>query len=465
MDIGLLAPQAVELEEGVIGAVMVDREGLSQVIEILSPQSFYKDSHSRIYSAALTLHKRNEPVDILTITQELKKTNELEIIGGAWYITQLTNRISSAANIEFHARIVAQKYIQREIIRISTLAINSAYQEGADVFDLLDELKSNLTKIEGGIQTNKIEKTRDIVDKTLVAINDAKNNNGVLGLSTGLKVLDEILRGIRLTNVYVIAGRPAMGKSAIMNCIAKALCIQQNAPIAIFSLEMSSEQLILRLLSDLANIDNNILASGILTHADRDRLNEAQLKIQNSFNIDDTPAITIQYFESKIRKLVEQGVQYAIIDYLQLMTLSEKDRKGKNKEQEISFLTQNIKRIAKKYKIAIFELSQLSRECEKRVDKDGKVCPRPMLSDLRESGSIEQDADVVIFLYRPEYYNIDFVGKGKSTKGLAELIIAKHRGGAVDSVLVKYVGNLTRFEDIDHTQQTNSIDEQIPVHF
>ncbi len=464
MELGMQLPQAEDIENVVIGAIIIDNDAFNQVKDILIPESFYNPKNARIYSAAANINKRNESIDLLTITQELKKTNELEIIGGAWYISQLTNRVAGAANIEFHARIVAQKYIQRELIRISTLTINSAYQESSDVFDMIDELKSSLTKIETGLQTNKTEDTRSIVDKTLIAIESAKNNKGVLGLSTGLKVLDEILRGIRLTNVYVIAGRPAMGKSAIMNCIAKALCIQQNAPIAIFSLEMGSEQLILRLLSDLANIDNNILASGILTNADKERLQTAQLKIQNSFNIDDTPAITIQYLENKIRKLVEQGVQYVIIDYLQLMTLSEKDRKGKNKEQEISFLTQNIKRIAKKYKIAIFELSQLSRECEKRVDKDGNVCPRPMLSDLRESGSIEQDADVVIFLYRPEYYNIDFVGKGKSTKGLAELIIAKHRGGAVDSVLVRYVGSLTRFEDISESQ--NSIEqEQVNVHF
>jgi replicative DNA helicase len=258
--------------------------------------------------------------------------------------------------------------------------------------------------------------------------------------------------------VIVIAGRPAMGKTAIVLCIAKALCIDQDIPVQIFSLEMDGEQLIHRLLSDLSSIDNNTLSSGDLKPYEENMLNLAQQKITNLFMIDDTPAITIQYLESKVRKAVQKGVKFIIIDYLQLMTLTDKDRKGRNREQEIAFITQNLKRIAKKYKIGVIELSQLSRSCEEREP------PRPMLSDLRESGAIEQDADIIILLYRPEYYNIEFTPSGKPSKGLAELIIAKHRNGPVDSVVVQYKGEFTRFEDIKKEKAESFEDPaQLPV--
>lgn len=452
-------PYAIELEGVVLGAILLVPEAFDTVKEILVPESFWKDAHQIIYRAMMSLSSRKDPIDIITVTQELIKTGHLDIVGGAYYISTLTNRVASDANTEFHARIIAQKYIQREIAKIAANAQAKAYDEGIDVLDTLSDLKFQLDKLESGFSLNKKSKsTREIVSNTLEAIKDAKKNKGILGPSTGLSDLDSILRGLRRTNIYVIAGRPAMGKTSAVLCIAKSLCINQNIPVAVFSLEMSSEQLMHRLLSDLSEIDNNHLASGELKQFEEDQLYHAQQKVTNNFHLDDTASITIQYFESKMRKLVQEGVQYAIIDYLQLMSLTEKDAKGKTEEQKLAFITKSLKRIAKDLNIGIIELSQLSRKCEERNP------PRPMLSDLRDSGAIEQDADVVIFLYRPEYYNIEFTSSGKSSKGKAELIVAKHRSGPIDSAVVRFKGELTRFENIE--EKTESFDtNQQPVIF
>lgn len=453
---GLLPPQSSDLEKVVLGAVMLERDAINVVIEILTPQSFYNDKHGRIFGAVLELRKRNEPIDILTVTQELSRTNQLNLIG-AWYITELTDRVASASNIEYHARIIQQKYIQRELIRQSTIIINKAYQDDADVFDLLGEVESGLIAIKSGIQVGKTESTKDIVDRTIKAIEEAKNNQGILGPSIGLKALDDILMGLRLATVYVIAGKAAMGKSALMNCIAKSLALKHNLRVGVFSLEMPSVQLVRRLLSDLAEIDNRTLASGILTDKQRARLYEVKNLIDERFVIDDTPAITIQYLESKIKKLSAEGVKYFIIDYLQLMTLTAADAKGKLEEAQISFITRNIKKIAKKYDVCIIELAQLNRGDKTRANH------RPVISDLKGSSAIEQDADVIIMIHRPEYYN-ELEINGKSTKGMAEMIIVKHRDGATDSVLVKYIGWLTRFEDLEEVNN-NNIQEQTQVHF
>lgn len=786
-------PQAVELEEAVLGAIMLEKDILDVIFEILKVESFYKIPNGIIYKACLNVHKRNEPIDILTVTQELKRTGQLDNVGGAYYITQLTNRVASAANAEFHARIVAQKYIQREVIRITSESLVKAYEANTDVFDLLDGLSFALTAINNSFFFGKQIKTREVIDNTAAAVQKAKDNNGVLGPSTGLDDLDKILCGLRTPDVMVIAGRPAMGKeqplsakiltpngwktmgdmevgmqicgsngnnynvtgvfpqgmkdvyevcfddgtktrcgidhlweveirknrkegikkhlvmslkdiidssiilsnnrknftvrhtapiefseknlpihpylmgiylaegnsgecvtisnpedeifknicehipsgdyvkrikgnlgaringrnmfrhlndlglhkknshekfipkdylfgsqhdrllllqglldgdghiatpncieysttseqlkldvmdlvrslggrvdyisrmgrykkdgiyketrinyriyisfdstitpvstqkhllkyknqkqfhhkfitsvtklsyqelsqcimvnspdhcyitddyivthnTAAVLCIAKALAIAQNLPVQIFSLEMSSQQLMLRLLSDLAEIDNRVLSTGKLSVTEQSAFEAAQRNIPDHLYIDDSPAITIQYFESVVRKKVLQGVKYFIIDYLQLMRLTEKDAKGKNREQQIAFLTGEIKRIAKKYDIWICELSQISRDCE---DRDP---PRPMLSDLRESGAIEQDADIVMFLYRPEYYNIEFIKSGRSSRRVAELIISKHRNGPVDSVITKFIGEYTRFEN-DEPKKTDSMDD------
>ncbi len=451
---GLLPPQALQFEEAVIGAIMIERDAINEVIEILTPQSFYNDKHARIYSAALALRSRNEPIDILTITQEIIKTNQLNIIGGAWFITELTNKVASSGNIVYHARIVAQKFIQRELIRISQITIHKAYADDTDVFELLDESKKSIANIENGLSINKTETTKSIVDRTIKAIEDAKLNNGILGPSIGLKALDDVLMGIRTGTVYVIAGKSGMGKSALMNCIAKSIALTHNLRIGIFSLEMPAMQLIRRLLSDLSGIDNRTLASGMLNSFQMLNLNSIRNVIDERFVIDDTPSITIQYLESRIRKLSAEGIKYFLIDYVQLMTLTPADAKGKLEESQIAYITSNLKRLSKKYDCAIFELAQLNRTSDKRASN------KPVLSDLKGSSSIEQNADVVIMIHRPEYYN-EMEINGRSTKGMAELIIAKHRDGPTQSVLVKYIGYLTRFEDLDD-KNTNT-EEQITI--
>ena len=459
---GLLTPNVIELETPVLGALMLEKDALSQVIEILQPASFYDDKHGRIYNAILRLHSANSPIDIVTVTESLKKTNELNIVGGAWYISQLTNRVASASNIEFHARIIQQKFIQRELIRISTITMNTAYKDDADVFDMMDEIEFNLNSIKSGIQTNKTETTQSIVNRTIKDIEEARDKGGILGASTGLKALDDVLKGIRMGAVYVIGGKSGMGKSASFNVISKSLAIDNNLPLCFFSLEMPSKQVIRRLLSDLSEINNNTLASGMLTGEQWNRLHKVRLALDERFIIDDTPSVTIQYLESKIKKLSAEGVRYYFIDYLQLMTLTPADAKGKSEESQLAFITSNIKRIAKKYDVAIFELVQLNR-----TDKLRGGDHRPVISDLKGSSSIEQNADVIIMIHRPEYYN-ELEINGKSTKGTAELIIVKHRDGETKSVLVKYIGWLTRFADMEEEEQltvTALGEEQTKVKF
>ncbi len=468
MQQGKLPPQATEFEDLVLGAIMLEREAYEVCAEILKPETFYKNANSIVYTAIQSLAKRNEPIDITTVVMELKRTAQLENVGGAFYVTGLTSRVAGSGNIEFHSRILAQKYIQREIIKMSSQSVDKGYDESTDIFELIDDMEAKLNALKSGLNLGgKTKSTRQMVDEALTDIKNAKTNQGVLGPRTGLKELDKILRGLRPTNVYVISGRVAMGKTSFVVCLAKALCLDQNIPIALFSLEMEGKQLIHRLLSDLAEIDNNKLGSGMLSDFEESKLAIAEKRITNNFHIDDTPAITIQYFESKIKKLVGLGVKYIILDYLGLMELSEKDRKGRNREQEIAFLTKNIKRIAKKYDVGIFELVQVGRSAEER---EGCV---PMLSDLKESGSIEENADIVMFLYRAEYYNIEFGKSGKPTRGKAEIIIAKHRGGVVDTAVVKWRGELTRFEDLDEvvpdtiesTINFNEQQQQPTVHF
>jgi len=460
MQQGFLPPSDQGIEEIILGAILLDKTGYERISDLVRPETFYNDKYGKIYAAIQRIAKKNNPIDMMTVINELKSSGELEYVGGAYGISILTNKISSAENIEFHAKVISEKFIQREIARIGTKAVNASYDQTTDVFDLMSSFQHDMESLTKSLHVNKIKPTTEVVSDVLTNIRKAKANNGILGPSTGLKSLDDLLRGLRKTNVYVIAGRPACGKSALVTCIARSLCIEQNLGVGIFSLEMSADQIVHRMLSDLSNIDNNQLASGSLAEFQQTALKIAAAKITNNLYIDDTPSITIQYLESRVRKLVAQGVGVIILDYLQLMELTEKDRKGKSLEQEVSFLSRNIKRMAKKYEIIFIELSQLSRKCEERDP------PRPMLSDLRDSGAIEQDADVVILLYRPSYYMIEFGPTGKRyPQDFIELIIAKHRGGATESAGTRYRGEYTRFEDlpIEKIETMEDIEQQSKI--
>ena len=446
LDGGKLQPQAVDLEEGVLGALMLEKNAVNDVIEILQPNSFYKDAHQRIYAAILELFQESEPIDILTVTSKLKQKGELDIVGGAFYISHLTNRVGSSANVEFHARIISQKYILRELIRISSETIRNAFDDTSDVFDLLDKTESELYGVaEGNIRKN-YDSMSTIIRQALEEIDGARENkDGISGIPTGFTDLDKVTSGWQRSDMIVLAARPGMGKTAFVLSMARNVAVQFNIPVAIFSLEMASVQLVNRLIASEAEISAEKLRKGSLAdheyaqlHARIDKLSTAPIFI------DDTPALSIFELRAKARRLKQQhNVDLIIIDYLQLMTAGG-EGKG-NREQEISSISRSIKGIAKELNVPIIALSQLSRSVESRGgDK------RPLLSDLRESGAIEQDADIVSFIYRPEYYKYTEWEDGTPCHGQAELIIAKHRNGSLENIRMRFIGHLARFDNLDN---------------
>lgn len=442
---GKLPPQATDLEEAVLGALMLDKNAVAEVIDILKPEAFYKESNNKIFAAIQQLFHSTQPVDILTVTQQLRKSGDLEIAGGAYYITQLTNRVASAANVEFHARIVLQKFIQRELIRISSETIRDAFEDTTDVLDLLDKAERNLFGIAESNIRRKYETMSGLVTKALKEVEIAANQTGgVTGVPSGFMELDRVTSGWQKSDLIIIAARPGMGKTAFVLSLAKNAAVIFKKPVAFFSLEMSSIQLVNRLVASETEIDTEKLKKGKLAPHEWQQLN---LKVapltQAPIYIDDTPALSVFELRAKCRRLVaEKKIEMIIIDYLQLM-VGGTDNKNGNREQEISHISRSLKGIAKELNVPILALSQLSRNVEKSQTK------KPQLSDLRESGAIEQDADMVMFIYRPDYYGLEETEDGKSTLNLAEIIIAKNRNGALKSVNLKFIGHLTKFTDYD----------------
>src|ERR1700760_4376005 len=442
-----LPPQAVDLEEAVLGALMLEKDALSSVIDILKPEVFYKDNHQKIFTAIRYLFEKTSPVDILTVTAQLRQQGELEMIGGAYYITELTNRVASAANIEYHSRIIIQKFIQRELIRISTEVINSAYEDTTDVLDLLDKAEKNLFDIAQNNLRRDSRKMDDILHESLKEIEALKDKkDGLTGVASGFTDLDRMTSGWQKSDLVIIAARPAMGKTAFVLSCARNAAVDFDKPVVVFSLEMSSVQLVNRLISGETEIEQEKIRKGTLEewewqqiHSKIGRLEQAPLII------DDTPALNIFEFRAKCRRLKSQhDIQLIIIDYLQLMH-GKSDGKGGNREQEIGSISRALKSVAKELNVPVIALSQLSRAVENRPGGS----KRPMLSDLRESGSIEQDADMVLFLYRPEYYGMQVDEDNNPTKGVGEIIIAKHRNGETGTVRLKFVGKYVKFTDLD----------------
>lgn len=442
---GKLTPQAPELEEAVLGALMLDREAVNETIDILKPTSFYKDANQRIFDCILSLFQRSEPIDILTVTNELRARGELDLVGGPYYISQLTNRVASAANIEFHARIIAQKHILRELIRISSETIKNAYDETTDVFSLLDQTEKDLFSIaEGNIRKN-YDKMSSLLQEAIEQIQQAKNNDdGVSGVPSGFTDLDRLTSGWQKSDLIILAARPGMGKTAFILSMARNIALDFKRAVGIFSLEMSSLQLVNRLIASETEISAEKLRKGSLAEHEYQQLHARIGKLADApIFIDDTPGLSIFELRAKARRLVAQHkVEIILIDYLQLMTAGG-DNKG-NREQEISTISRSIKGLAKELNVPIIALSQLSRAVETRGgDK------RPMLSDLRESGAIEQDADLVSFIYRPEYYGLTEDENGESTIGTGEVIVAKHRNGALENVKLRFVPNLAKFTNLE----------------
>jgi replicative DNA helicase len=444
-DYGKLPPQAVDLEEAVLGALLLDKEALTDVIDILKKESFYKDDHQLIYESILSLFERSEPIDILTVTQELKKQGNLDIVGGAFYIAQLTNRVASSAHVEAHARIIAQKHIQRELIKISSDTIKEAYDETVDVFDLLDSAESRLFEVAEGNIRKSYEDMHKLLHKAVKQLEEISKKEGTSGVPSGFRDLDRLTGGFQPSDMVVIAARPGMGKTAFVLSLARNAAVDFKKGVAIFSLEMSSLQLVNRLIASETQISAEKLKKGNLEPYEWEQLNSRIGKLTNApIYINDTPGLSVFELRAQCRRLkAEKDISLVIIDYLQLMSGSS-ESKG-NREQEISTISRAIKGIAKELSVPVLALSQLSRAVETRGgDK------RPQLSDLRESGAIEQDADMVMFIYRPEYYGILQDEDGNSTQSLGELIIAKHRNGATDDVKVKFENHLAKFGNWEH---------------
>ena len=442
-----IQPQATDLEEAVLGALMLEKDALSAVIDVLKPELFYDERHKRVFEAIQALFQKSKPVDILTVTTELRTNGNLEMIGGAYYVTYLTNRVSSAANIEFHARIISQKYIQRELIRISTEIIKNAYEDTTDIFDLLDMAEKNLFDIAQNNLRRDTQKMDAIVKQSLASLEELRTKtDGLTGVPSGFTDLDRVTGGWQKSDLVIIAARPAMGKTAFVLSCARNAAVDFQKPVVVFSLEMSSVQLVNRLISGEAEIEQEKIRKGNLAewewqqlHSKIGRLSEAPLLI------DDTPALNIFEFRAKCRRLKSQyDIQMVIVDYLQLM--HGKGEGGGNREQEIGSISRALKSVAKELDVSVLALSQLSRAVESRPGQNGK---RPMLSDLRESGSIEQDADMVLFLYRPEYYGIMEDESGRSNAGVGEVIIGKNRHGETGIVPLRFIGKYVKFADLE----------------
>jgi len=445
LDYGRIPPQAIDLEEAVLGALMLEREAVNDVIDILKPDSFYKEEHQKIYESIQDLFHESQPIDILTVTEKLKSTGSLEFVGGPFYISQLTSKVASAAHIEFHARIISQKYILRELIKISSETIRDSYDDTSDVFDLLDKTEKGLYNITEGNIRKDFSKMEDLMHEAIQKIEElSKQEGGISGVPSGFKNLDKVTAGFQPSDMVVIAARPGMGKTSFVLSLARNSAVDFEKPVAIFSLEMSSLQLVNRLISAETELSAEKLKRGDLQSFEWEQLNTKINKLSNAkLFIDDTPGLSVFELRAKCRRLKSQhDIQMVIIDYLQLMTAGN-EGKG-NREQEISTISRSIKGIAKELNVPILALSQLSRAVETRGgDK------KPMLSDLRESGAIEQDADMVMFIYRPEYYNIMEDENGNSTESKAQIIIAKHRNGALDEVDLKFIKHFAKFDNFD----------------
>jgi len=433
---GKMPPQAPALEEAVLGALMLEKDAMAVVLDILRPESFYHDAHGLIYGAMMRLFERSQPIDLLTVTEALKKEGELEAAGG----------VASSANLEYHARLVAQKFIQRELIRVSSLVVKDAYEDTTDVFDLLDRAEQGLFDIAQRNMSRSVETMSSLASKALKQLEELRTReDGLTGVPTGFSSLDRLTSGWQPSDLVIVAARPGMGKTSFTLSLARNAAGTFRRPVAIFSLEMSALQLAQRLISMEAEISGSKMRNGQLGEEEWKQLHQAIEAISEApVFIDDTPGINVFELRAKCRRLkMQHDIQLIVIDYLQLMSGGSENQRG-NREQEVSAISRALKGMAKELNVPVIALSQLSRAVEVRGGTK-----RPQLSDLRESGSIEQDADIVSFIYRPEYYDILEDEEGNSNKGVAELIVAKHRNGETRTVKLRFTEEYARFSDWD----------------
>ncbi len=443
---GRMQPRDKDLEEAVLGALMLEKDAYTTVCDILKPESFYEPSNQLIYEAIQQLGAAQQPIDMLTVTEQLRHNDNLEKVGGPVFISDLTSKVASGAHVEYHARIVAQKYLARELISFASQIESKAFDESNDVDDLLQEAEGKLFEISQRNVKKDVTQIDPVIGQAIEQIQAAANRaSGLSGLESGYHALDKLTSGWQNSDLIIIAARPAMGKTAFVLSMAKNMAVNYNTPVAIFSLEMSNLQLVNRLISNTCEIESEKIKSGRLSNMEWDQLMSRVKHLYSApLYIDDTPSLSVFELRTKARRLVrEHQVKFIIIDYLQLMNAS--GMKYGSREQEVSLISRSLKQLAKELNIPIVALSQLNRSVESRTD--GK---RPQLSDLRESGAIEQDADMVCFIHRPEYYiRSGQDAEGNDIRDLAEFIVAKHRSGSVDDVKLRFRGRFARFENWD----------------
>lgn len=443
---GKLPPQALELEQSILGALMLEKDALIEVIDILKPTSFYEPAHQEIYQAILQLFNASAPIDIRTVVNQLRKNGKLDLVGGAYYVKSLTDRVTSAANIEFHARAIIEYAIKRQLIEIATVIHKHAYEDTTDVFMLLDHAEQALFEVtESNVRKNYLD-MGTLLGEAIKDLEAKRNHkDGLTGIPSGFIALDRLTSGWQKSDLIVVAARPGMGKTAFMLSLLRNAAVNHGYPVAIFSLEMASLQLVNRLIAAEAELESDKIKKGTLAEHEWQQLIHKTSQLSRApIYIDDTPALSIFELRTKCRRLkAKHDIQLIVIDYLQLMS-GEATKGPTNREQEIAHISRSLKSLAKELNVPIIAPSQLSRAVETRGgDK------RPVLSDLRESGAIEQDADMVLFLYRPEYYGITEDELGNPTQGVTEVIIAKHRNGSLDAVSLKFIGKYTKFTDLD----------------
>lgn len=452
---GKLQPQSLPLEEAVLGALMIERDAILQVIDFLRPEHFYLESHQQIFAAAVRLFERSEPIDLLTMPEELKRVGKIESVGGSYYLVDLSSRVASAANVEYHARIIYQKWMNRQLIRIGTNAVRDGYEDG-DCFEAMDKTESELFKVASGATTSGPKSAGQLISSVVRKTIDARSSgDSVTGVNTGFNVLNYETGGWQPSDLIVVAARPGMGKTAwaLSGAVEEA---KAGLKVLVFSLEMSAAQLVQRIASFEARIESSRLRDGRITDSDeRELMKQAEALANLPLYIDDTPAISVNDLRARARRhKMQHGLDIVFVDYLQLMTGSRDERtRGANREQEIASISRGLKATAKELDVPIVALAQLSRAVEARSDK------RPQLSDLRESGAIENDADIVGFIFRPEYYESD----DPALSGVAEFILAKHRNGRLGPVQMQYEKEYTRFSDIPKAKPA-SVNYSMPRH-
>jgi len=439
---GRVPPQAVDVEMAVLGAMLLDKGAIAKAIEILDDSSFYKPAHQRIFAGMVGLFEKSEPVDLITLVEELRRRGELDKIGGEYYLTELTTRVTTAANVEYHAHIVLEKALMRQLISSSSEVVGRAYSETEDALDLLDEAEQKIFQISEQRMKKSFISMNTAVHQTMEMLESIHGkHSGVTGVPSGYTELDNYTGGFQNSDLIIVAGRPSQGKTALVLSIARNASIFHEVPVAFFSLEMSNQQLVLRLICAEARVDAQSVRTGRLPEDEWRKLSTSIGKLYKAkIFIDDTPALTALEIRAKARRLkVEHNVGLIIVDYLQLM---QGPKNAQSREQEISSISRSLKALAKELNTPVVALSQLNRAVEMRGDK------RPVLADLRESGAIEQDADVVLFVHRPEMFGINVDENNEPTEGMAEIIIGKQRNGPTGSARLAFIKQYARFENL-----------------